>query len=234
VSSPQLPTAEQIEMSLRAARRWKAESELPDVVDLRDLCARPDLAAAVVRDRRIRQTEPGRPRDFRYPKPSGAFRRTIAFDPYMETDYRLRVGQVVGCIESELGDDVYRTRTNGHGPGWATANWRPSYKRMKAAIEYQRTLSGVAAEVSADVENHYGSIRLDHLQGMLASAGVDDCSFAGLAELLGRLRSIPGLAGGLPVSVEASAPLGTVALVGLDRRLRRPAIGSRGGWTIWC
>src|SRR3546814_11085621 len=71
-----------------------------------------------------------------------------------------------------------------------------------------------------DVKRFYPSITSAILQRGLSLAGVDDVALLPLVAWIDYLHELPGVHPGLPVGVEASGPLATATLAGLDRVVR--------------
>ena len=153
-----------------------------------------------------------------YPKPSGGFRRMTRLDPMADLGYRGLVGRTVAPIERALSGAVFNSRSVGVRTSWCSVPWRHAHKRYRAAMREARQ-DGPEGEAHLDVKDHYGSVKGEALRHCLYSADAPPGAINDLQEALDQLQSIPGMTRGLPVGPEASAPLGTVALLSLDRVL---------------
>src|SRR3546814_191697 len=98
--------------------------------------------------------------------------------------------------------------------------WREAYQWFDQSVEYQRSDERWSFEVMLDVKRFYPSITSAILQRGLSSAGVDDVALLPLVAWIDYLHELPGVHPGLPVGVEASGPLATATLAGLDRVVR--------------
>lgn len=212
-------------VAVRAGIPWRAEVEVPDVLGFRDVLWDPDGAKLVISERLAAGLPQGRPRRFEYPKPSGAaYRQMLCLDPFADLVYRLAVGRVVPHIERALGDEVVRTRCTGSGVSWRTEGWRGARERRTQQVAEGRQVWPDGFEVTTDIKDFYPSIHLGHLQRLLHSVGCPDGGVQRLIEMVDGFRKVPGMPQGLPIGPEASAPLGTLALLHLDRCLTRMGI----------
>lgn len=88
--------------SIRAARFWWSDADVPDALSWADVRRRPDLAAAAVERRFAKDWILGQPRLLDYPKPGGGLRSITSLDPLADVSYRQLVGRVVPEIEAAL------------------------------------------------------------------------------------------------------------------------------------
>jgi hypothetical protein len=132
---------------------------------------------------------------------------------------------VIPDIEDSLSDGVYNARCEPSGHTWRTKAWRPAHRSFEAAVEAARG-EGKAGEVRYDVSSQYATTSTSHLATCLHSTRAGDGSIECVVEFLDELHSLPRAVAGLPVGPEASAPLGTVALLPVDRCIQ--AAGATG------
>lgn len=201
-----------------AAGGWLSDADLPDPLGWADVRARPDLAAESLRRRHDDGRTFGHPRVMMYPKPSGGFRRMTRLDPIADLGYRGLVGRTVAPIEGALSGAVFNSRSVIVRTSWCSVPWRDAHKRYRAVLREARQ-DGPEGEAHLDVKDHYGSVQAETLRHCLHSADAPPGAISDLLEALDQLQSVPGMPRGLPVGPEASAPLGTMALLPLDRVL---------------
>lgn len=208
---------------IRAGRAWRAEADLPDPLDLADIASAPALTAEVVRNRRCQSAEVGLPRPMAYPKPNGRdLRRETVLDPFADLAYMALLTPAVAHIERHLSRRaVFSVRVETFTSGaWRTMPWRAARGRLRDALaEFDDDSSLVVGEM--DVQDHFATVKAEPLARSLSSVGCADCTVGGIVGFLEALDSTDGVPQGLPIGPEASAVLGTVALVSLDRLLER-------------
>ncbi len=205
--------------NIAAAGRWWAQADVPDPLNCADLRARPDLAASAMRSRAAGGWIWGTPRGFPYLKPSGGQRALVRLDPLADLFYRERVGRVVGPVERALPASVFNARSEAHRSSWRTKDWRRAHREFREARD-KASRAGYDGEARFDVRSHYATIGCRSLRQCLNSVGAGSGATDSLIESLDDLHAVPDVPQGLPVGPEGSAPLGTAALIPLDRRLR--------------
>lgn len=205
---------------------WRAEAELPDVLGTADIMSDPAAAALVVKRRAMEGRMHGRPRSFLYPKPSGiGHRHLLSLDPYTDLELRRLVAPAVPTIECALKSEVIHSRFETPSDRqWLTTSWREARRTRDAEVERGRFIWPNGVEGSFDIESFYPTVSLERLTATLSSAGCPDGVIWPIEEALLGMSRIPGVPRGLPIGPEASAPLGMVALAGLDRVLRRSGV----------
>lgn len=80
---------------------------------------------------------------------------------------------------------------------------------------------GPAGEARLDVKSHYLTIPTRTVELNLNSVGAPPGAVRDLMRVLVELWALPGTDGGLPIGPEASAPLGTLVLLPVDRLIGR-------------
>lgn len=204
--------------SIDGARSWWSDADLPDPLLWADVRRRPDLVAAAVRDRCQRDWTFGAPRTFAYPKPTGGHRDMMRLDPIADLAYRQVVGRIVGTIDDRLPDTVFSSRSQPFHSSWKSRAWRKQRRAYHDAVEEAR-VPFFAGEVHLDTADHYRTVALEPQCHLMLSLGAAPVAVDRLMSSLTGLHCVPGMGVGLPIGPEASAPLGTVHLLPLDRRL---------------
>lgn len=204
---------------VRAFRTWDRDANLPDVLERADFRARPDLVSDTLHRRRAETRGPQPVLVLPYPKDDGTQRTTCLLDPFDDVLYALAVSAIAPAVERALpgSDVVLSIRFVPSRQVFRSEGWRDARKRKGGNVD-RKSKSGVGG---FDVKDHFGSIAFDSLRRTLYSCGVPDgaCEdLIGFLESLGRWPSSPN---GIPAGPMASALLGTVALLPLDRVLSR-------------
>ncbi|MDE0067220.1 MAG: RNA-directed DNA polymerase [Acidimicrobiaceae bacterium] len=210
---------EDVEASLKSAKPWYRDMDLPDPLGREDCFYRPDLLAEAARQRVKEGRIWGCPSTIDYPKINGGSRRIVAFDPPTEAIYRSQAGGVRSADRS-LSRNVLHARVHEiDSRHWQVKSWRQEQERLRIMqSEWRRHRMTVGL---LDIKDHYGSIRLDALENVLHSCGLPHLPVERLIASLRSLCDFPGIPKGLPVGCEPSAILGTVALLPLDRVITR-------------
>jgi hypothetical protein len=219
-NGPYWANREVVEAGIAYARPWWRDADLPDPLDRRDVESRPDLIAAAISRRQADDRLIGLPHLMCWPKPSGSLRVMTALDPIADLGYRQLVGRIAPAISAATPPHVHHTRLVVGTNRWATENWRRARTRYDECVERERNSEGWSGVGALDVRDHYGSVDLEVLRTILHSAA---CAEGAVADTLHFLSSFAASTRrhGLPVGPEASAALGTIALLPIDRRLTR-------------
>ena len=212
-------TDDAIEASLRSADVWHRDADLPDPLDRQDCRQRPDLVAVSVR-RRIEESTPwGSPSAVNYPKIHGGDRCLVVLDPIAEIFYRQTVARVLSADRSLLDAVMHARIIEADTENWHVRPWRGEYRHLLDMRDnWRRQRLGIG---ELDIKDHYLTVALDSLARVLRSCGPGDYAVADLINSLKLLESLPGSPLGLPVGLEPSAVLGTLALLPIDRSLDR-------------
>ena len=204
---------------LHAFRTWDHDANLPDVISRADFCARPDLVAAVLQSRHSlgRGGEPLLV--LPYPKDDGTHRTTCLLDPFDDVGYALLVSNIGHLVEAALPSDrvVQSTRFHAVGQAYGAEGWRRASLRRGSTVD-QSSTSGVGG---FDVRNHFDSVSPDLIRLVLHTCRVSDGASEEVARFIEQCGAWPSSPNGLPAGPMASALLGTVALLPVDRLLRR-------------
>lgn len=214
---------ELVAAQIRAGRSWRADADLPDSLDFADITSCPALTAEVIRNRRRQSAGVGSPSAMAYPKPNGRdLRRETVLDPFADLAYLALLTPAVPHIERHLSRrNVFSVRAEIFATGaWRTVPWRQAQARLHEVLaEFDDDSSFAVGQM--DVQNHFATVDTGPLARTLSSVGCADSTVRGIVAFLDELGSVVGVPHGLPIGPEASAVLGTVALVSLDRLLER-------------
>ena len=211
-------TPENIAASLKAAKPWSRDADVPDPLDFTDFKRRPDLLAQAIEKRLVDSSLWGTTRRMPAPKPQGETRRLTCVDPIAEIGFRQIGGRLAHHVERSLPAAVFSTRIETVGDTWQAQPWQQARRRFDNAVRSGQSEGTYEGKGALDVASHYPTVQHDHLQEILNSVGAPA---GAVQDLIGVLASLPTSAAGIPIGPEASAILGTVALLPLDRLLAR-------------
>jgi hypothetical protein len=205
---------------LAAMARWDTDANLRDVLDRRDLRAcTPEVASAL--ERRIGEERGPAPLlSLPYPKDDGTTRLTSVLDPFDDLWFCMLMSTTAPYVNRTLPGPtvVISTRFLPAGPGvYVAEDWRHAAKR-KGQIVDRSGRSGVGG---FDVASHYATTQFESVQRILNSCLVPPATIERVASLLRGFGDWPLCPQGLPIGPMGSAMLGTLALLPVDRLLRR-------------
>ena len=200
------------------------DSILPDPLAAKDLVRADGRAvAALIQRREFEERLPLRRALVRYPKnfnPS-AYRLVTSLDIVDQLAFRIAAGPCARSLAVGLPASVlaHRTFCDSHGV------WRTSHPRNAWRDRRDRTIDALTSSPSAhllvmDVANYYRTLSQATLTSSMNSLGVSSFGVEVVNGFLNALHDLPGAAGGVPVGPDASAVLGTVGLISVDRLLR--------------
>jgi len=179
--------------------------------------------AALIQRREFEERLPLRRALVRYPKnfnPS-AYRLVTSLDIVDQLAFRIAAGPCARSLAVGLPASVlaHRTFCDSHGV------WRTSHPRNAWRDRRDRTIDALTSSPSAhllvmDVANYYRTLSQATLTSSMNSLGVSSFGVEVVNGFLNALHDLPGAAGGVPVGPDASAVLGTVGLISVDRLLR--------------
>jgi len=140
-------------------------------------------------------------------------------DPFAQLIFRLLVARVVERADRFLSPSVLHARVGTTATGWYTKPWQMAQATKREFIRHHVASDEFHGYGLADMRSHYETVHVATLRRLLHAAGNFPSAVDDLINFLDGLHEIPGVASGLPIGPEASAPLGTLALRPLDQRL---------------
>jgi hypothetical protein len=205
---------------LEAMARWDRNANLRDVLDRQDL--RADAAATSdALARRLREGRaPGPLAPLPYPKDDGTTRLTCAVDPFDDLYFALLMSMAAPFVNEVLPGPlvVVSTRFLPVGPGvFIAEDWRQATKRKGRIVDR----SGNDGVGGFDVARHYPTTNIESIERLLNGCLVPASTINRIILLLRGFHEWPSSPTGLPVGPMGSALLGTLALLPVDRLLRR-------------
>lgn len=216
-----------LERAALASFTMRQESDLPDPLRLQDFKRRRPILADLARRRITEDRYFGRPRVFGFPKRCGDRRMMTQLDPVDELIYHALVGRLIGALEAALGPEVRANRSEDPPDQWVRRPWRREHSRYRDMLDAARHSGRFEGFGRIDTKAHYSTIQLDMLASTLRSVGCAELAVLDLLEALGRLHEVPGHPKGLPIGPDASGPLGTIALLPVDR-----AVAALAAWWV--
>jgi hypothetical protein len=206
------------------------DADVPDPLNRADVRAEPDLVVEALMHRAREDRSLGRPRPFPLPKPADGERILTVLDPMADLEYQRLLSPLALSIEHELGPEVFATRALIHDNScWQAEPWRRARRRYKQALRSVQAAYPDLGVGTLDVRDHYATVDREHLARLLYTTRATDASVHFLIRFLRGLDNFSDIPSGLPIGPEASAILGTLALLALDRRLRRALVV----WLRW-
>jgi hypothetical protein len=215
------PRLVDIPSQLRAFDVWDRDSNMRDVLDRHDLHFLPEAVYAVLERRALHRCGPHPVVALPYPKDDGTYRQTCVLDPYDDLQYAAVVSALAPMIERALPGrgTVLNTRFVSFGSAFGAEGWRKAHRRRRIHRRNARLVLG-----GFDVQNQFGSTNVESFTSILNSCLAPTSLIEELTELLSDLAAWPGTPNGLLTGPMASALLGTVALLPVDRVLWRHGV----------
>lgn len=208
---------------MRAIRAASEFDDLPDFVALQDYESQAETATPIV-NARFGRDGPGRASSMPYPKPgSEGVRQLVVMDPADQIAYRWAVGQLVDKIDKATGREVLSSRLDSGPPGWMLKSPRKQAGKRRDRLRARINARDFGGFGRTDVRSYYGSVNLSTLESALVHVGATERQASRVIALLAVWANRDGVRG-LPIGPQASAPLGNVYLLPLDRLLRATEI----------
>jgi len=220
--------------AVRAAVRWNARRDVPDIVGWEDLRRAPEAVVALIQQRLAEGRIAGQTWRMPLAKPDPSrsknpLRWACVSDPATELALRLHISRAIAPIESRacrIGDDVVcggRVKSGGTLAGWSQAY--PNYLRDRQVGVVADVLQGPSwwALGKADIQSFYPSLSKEVICVGLADSGVADELIEPIRTLLTELSDLWGIKG-LPIGPEWSPVLANTALFRLDEDLQAAGI----------
>ena len=212
-----MPIRSDIALGARAAMKFAAYRDVPDVLGFADDAYRPDLTLRSVHQRMVTDTLFVDHRRFPLPKGTGGTRGLTVISPIAELALRTYVGRISFAVRSAVDDRyVLNGLVRNPGPAWFCADFR---EQIRLRRELQRRYyedDRVQAVGFLDVRNFFPSCRHDWLGAELDRLSAPAGAAQALVRMLGDLFD-SGI--GLPIGFEGSAPLANLFLRPLDDAL---------------
>jgi hypothetical protein len=204
-----------------ASIRYQRQHPLPDAIGLADFQrADPRSIASLIADRAGDDRLPRARTSLRWPKgfDAAAYRMLSSVDMIDELAYRILVAScAVGA--SRLPTSVVAHRIEHDRDVWRSAGVRAGWRERKTELETLFEADATLWLAVTDVKNYYASLSLDTLVSAMNSLCVSSAGVEAAVQLLSNFDELPGSVRGVPIGPEASAVLGTIGLVSVDRRL---------------
>ncbi len=207
-------------------RHWRNRPSIPDPLSYEDVLHDAYRTASVVRDRAARHFLVGEPQTFPFPKESPtAPRDMVRLDPYADIAFRSMIQPAATRISLGLADSVIQTRpaSGTRGP-WTARNLKQSFNLRNKLMATYRQDPSLHGYGTLDIKSHFPTIGLGLLETTLNSVAVPAGTVEAILNFVAELHHVPGMPAGLPIGPEASGPLGTLALIPLDRLLEAAGI----------
>lgn len=212
-----MPIRSDVALGARAAMKFAAMRDVPDVLGFADYAHRPDLTLPLVHERIAADTLFVDHRRFPLPKADGATRGLTVMSPVAELALRTFVGRCSAAVRSAVDEsNVLNGLIRHPGPGWFSADFREQH-RVRRELQHRYYEADATEAVGfLDVEKFFPSCGHDWLGAQLEAIGAPLGATEVLVAMLSRLFP-SGV--GLPIGFEGSGPLANLFLLPLDAAL---------------
>ncbi len=200
---------------------YQREHPLPDPIGLHDYKGADPKEIARLMARRASDDRLPRARtSLRWPKSfdATAYRMLSSVDTIDELAYRILIAPAaVGA--ARLSRSVVAHRIEHVDGVWRSAGVRSGWRERKTELEATFEADASLWLAITDVKSYYPSLKVETIVNALNSLRVSSAGVDAAIQVLWNFDALPGATRGVPIGPEASAVLGTIGLVSVDRRL---------------
>lgn len=212
-----MPIRSDVAVGARAAMKFAALRDVPDVLGFEDYALRPDLTADVVRQRISEDTLFVDHLRFPLPKADGQHRGLTVLSPVAELALRTYVGRCSASVQAAVDEShVLNGLIRRPGPGWFSADFKDQHRLRRALQRQYYDAESTQAVGFLDVKSFFPNCRHDWLSMKLHELRAPTGAAEVLVAMLSRL--FPS-GKGLPIGFEGSGALANLFLLPLDAAL---------------